>query len=74
MSDSFDTNLLTQVTAVDRRTGISKEHVSLFQKPKHHDRKKDDSPHEKQSPDGPDEDPDRPGSPEDHEGRIDITV
>jgi hypothetical protein len=74
MSDGFDTNLLSQVTALDRKMSIGKERVSLFQKPKHDEHKKGNDPsQEKPGGDAGGQSGNR-SSPGHDEGKIDITI
>jgi hypothetical protein len=74
MSDAFDTNLLSQVTALDRKLSISKERVSLFRKSKHDEQKKHHQPPKEELPAAPGEQGGNRGSPGGGEGKIDITI
>ena len=74
MSDGFDTNLLSQVTALDRKLSISKERVSLFRKPKGDHHKKEDDSRKETPPDDTAAHSGNRGSPGGEEGKIDITI
>lgn len=74
MSDVFDMNLLSNVTAIDRKLNIAKERVNVFQEPRRHEHRKHGGQDQEQPQDGSDEERSARGSPGDHEGAIDITV
>jgi hypothetical protein len=74
MSDGFDTNLLSQITAVSGKQSISKERVSLFRKPKHDDHRRHNNPQKETPPDDTEARSGSRGSPGGEEGKIDITI
>jgi len=74
MSDGFDTNLLSQVTALDRKLSIAKDRVSLFRKPKHDEHKRQNNPPKERLPGDSGGQSGNRGSPGAGEEGIDITI
>ncbi len=74
MSEAFDTNLLSQITALDRKLSIGKERVNLFTKPRHNDHRRQKSPSKDTPPGDTDGKNDTGGSPGGGEGKINIVI
>ena len=75
MSDGFDTNLLSQVTALDKKLSISKERINLAnRKGKHEDHRRNGKEEQQETTGGLRGQADRPGTARGDPGRIDITI
>jgi hypothetical protein len=74
MSDAFDTNLLSQVTALDRKLSINKERMNLTRNPKHHEHKKGGNSPPEGQPAGMASRAESAGTARGDPGKIDITI
>ena len=75
MSDGFGTNLLSQVTALDRKLSISRDRENLNRNNRHYEQRKHaDSPPAESPGSTPGEDADIRRTVDDTHGIIDITI
>ncbi len=74
MGDTFDTNLLSQVTALSGKLSVSRERVSLFRKARENEHKKGGPSSKAQPPEEQPAEADHPRRDGPEEGKIDITI